>query len=591
MIREAIAIVLLASCAAGCIYWLAALACLRAVLRRPTTTHCFCPFVSILKPVKGVDSDALENFITFCIQDYPQFELLFGVADADDPVVELVEKLKQRFPDRPIRLLVAEPLGTNPKAAILHALSGHARGEVLVISDSDIRVTPDYLRRVVAPLQDPSVGLVTCLYRGERPLNTPARLEALHMDAAFAPSAALAWRLGTRVGLGATMALRASDLSRAGGYAAIADHLLDDHEVASRIARLGLTIEISDCPVACLLGELRFPEQWRREVRWVCGIRTAYPLQYPGLLVTFSTPLALAALIAGKLWPLPIIALCIALAIRWFVGWRSAALLGQRERGYLLWLPVRDVLSAAVWFAGLVGNRVTWRGNHFELRSDGRLDPIPGKRLPSGPLARAIRRLDAYLRRRDGIFEFNQDERCMLRVSVTGAEAEMEFADGTRVRPGEPVCALHLWNEHMVTIPKAGADLKWAMQMQRGMSRSLAQLAEAALHDPRLADARAFGANAVFVMRQGDAQVARMVGRFGFEWVSLDRRPTFRQRLHRFGENFLLLGLQWAFNPAGLRCKVFGRHRNPLWMSRRMLLDRYGRTASSQQLTSQPVTS
>jgi ceramide glucosyltransferase len=583
-------ILLLAACTVSCSFWLVALGCLRSVLKcRDRGDATYQPMVSILKPIKGVDAGALENFASFCAQEYRRFELLFGVADPKDPAVCLIEQLQARFPELSIRLFVAEPLGTNPKAATLHRLAAEARGEVLAICDADIRVGPDFLRRVVARLADPAIGLVTCLYRGEMPRNTSARLEALHMDAAFAPSVALAWKLGTNVGLGAAVVMRRADLERAGGYAGIADHLLDDYEIAARIAGLGLGIHLSDCPVASVLGTMHFPQQWAREVRWSRGIRVVRPLQYPGLLITFSLPLAIAAAAFFPLTPWALTALPGVLAVRLFVAWRAAALLGQRERRYLAWLPARDLLSFAVWLVALFGRHVTWRGQAFVLGRDGRLQPFEPAALPNGLLARAVRRLDAHLRRKQGIFEFSDSPRCVLRVNVAPAEADLAFSDGTEVHAGEPVGVIHLWNEHLTTIPSGGADLRWAITLRKATEFSLGELAKAARYDPRLREVKAFGGTAGFVSRAGVAQVAKMASRFGFDWVPDRRRRSAFRRVHDFFENFLTLGLQWAFNPAGLRGKGFIRPREPLWMSRDALMERYPPAGKRKPPACEPV--
>lgn len=569
-------IVLLAACTVSCAFWVVALGCLWRVLRPRSSKHPqFEPMVSILKPLKGIDAGALENFVSFCQLDYPNFEIIFGVADPADPVVALVKKLQERFTNRSIRLFIAEPLGTNPKAATLHKLAKEARGDVLAICDADVRVGPDFLHRVVWPLADAEVGLVTCLYRGEKPRNLPARLEALHMDAAFAPSVALAWKLGTDVGLGAAVVMRREDLSRAGGYAGIADHLLDDYEIAARIARLGLKIQLSDYPVASVLGSMQFRQQWAREVRWSRGIRAAGPARYAGMVITFSLPLALCAAALGFVTHWAWIAPPAVMLVRLLVAWRAAALLGQRERRYLVWLPLRDLLSVGVWAVGLFGRRVRWRGQEFYLGRDGRLVSVEDVVLPDGLIARSIRRLDAHLRRKQGIFEFCDDSRCLLRVSVEPAEMDLEFADGTIVRAGEPVGVVHLWNEHLLTIPRDGADLRWAMSMRQSMQFTLHELAIAVQTDPRLMRAKAFGGTALFVSRGGPSQVAKMASRFGFELVADNRKPSVLRSTHDFFQNFLVFGLQWAFNPAGLRGKDFLRPREPLYMPRRALLDRY----------------
>ncbi|HXE55383.1 MAG TPA: bacteriohopanetetrol glucosamine biosynthesis glycosyltransferase HpnI [Tepidisphaeraceae bacterium] len=582
MIVEAIFILILAIFAASCAYWLVALLCLRRVLRSAAPTD-FRPSVAVLKPVKGIDSNALENYISFCQQDYPDFEILFGVSSAKDPAVPVINDFKRRFPNHPIRLIVAPPLGSNPKAGILNTLAAETHADVLVISDSDIRVTPDYLRRAVGPLEQPEVGLVTCLYRGESPRSLMACLASLHMDTTFAASAAIGWRMGTDVGLGATLAMRRSDLERIGGYTAIADHLLDDNEIAVRIARLGLKVVLSDCVVASVLGRTRFREQWRREVRWARGIRTAYPLRYPGLLLTFTLLLAHFVAAFTGVWSWAWYAIPLALALRWLVGWQSARLLGQPRRAYLALMPVRDWLSVAVWCAGVFGRRVHWRGVDFLLRPDGRLVNMSETQpLPSGLLAGIFRRVDAHLRKKQGIFEFTDDPECAVRMSVEPAAYDVNLSDGTRVKKGDRVGVIHFWNDHLTRMPAEGPDLTWAIAMRRQLVHSFRLLAAAAQTDPRLMDLPLFGGTAVFASREGEKTVDRVVSRFGFEWVEVPPRNSLFQRLHDFGENFLFWGLMRAFNPGGLRGKKFVRPREPLWMSRKTLLAKYGQAVGQQ---------
>ena len=212
-------------------------------------------------------------------------------------------------------------------------------------------------------------------------------------------------------------------------------------------------------------------------------------------------------------------------------------------------------------------------------QSDGRLIGLDEARRPDGILARLIRRLDAHLRRRHNIFEFSDHAGCLLRICVIRARVAFRFSDGTRINVGDPLGELHLWNEHLPLIPRGGPDLTWAIQLRRMIAESLKQLASAALHDPRLAQVKAFGATAMFASRKGDSQVARLAERYGFDWVTLERPPTFGKRFHDFWENFLLLGLQWVYNPGGLRGKPFLRPREPLWISRQVLLEQHGPVA------------
>jgi ceramide glucosyltransferase len=297
------------------------------------------------------------------------------VADPADPVIPIVERLQQNFPQHSIRLFVVEASGSNRKASVLHHLAGQARHEVLVVSDSDMRVTPDYLRRVVAPLADEHIGLVTCPYRGEAPFNLTAGLEALYLGSTFLPSVIVARRfLDMRFALGATMVLRRSDLARFGGFAAIADYLADDYQIGARVASLGLRVHLSDYVVAYIMGATTFRGQWNREVRWLRCSRVSRPLEYPGILLTFSTPLAVTLALATGFASSGWLVLTVSVLVRWLVAWLVAGYSGdQATRRWLIWLPVRDVLSAVVWCVGGVGRRIVWRDEEFTLEPNGRM--------------------------------------------------------------------------------------------------------------------------------------------------------------------------------------------------------------------------
>ncbi len=363
---------------ASWVYWAIAWWWTRELVH--TRTHpdrSFAPPVSILKAVKGLDYEAFENFASFCEQDYPQFEILFAIADSADPVIPVIERVRRAYPERTIRLVIDPPTQVNRKASHLETLAEAARYDLLVASDSDMRVTPDYLRRVVAPFANPGIGLVTCPYRGVAPLTLTARLEALHMDATFLPAVTVARRfLNMHFALGATIAVRRQALAQIGGFAAVADFLADDFQLGFQIARQGYRVHLSDYVVACVLGRTTFQEQWQREVRWARCNRFSRPLEYPGLVLTFSTPLALLLVLATWGAPFAWLALAISLVVRWLVGWTVMGWIGNREqRRLLVFLPVRDLLSACVWCAGLVGRRIVWRGVKYRVRPDGRLEP------------------------------------------------------------------------------------------------------------------------------------------------------------------------------------------------------------------------
>ncbi|HEY8021146.1 MAG TPA: bacteriohopanetetrol glucosamine biosynthesis glycosyltransferase HpnI [Thermoanaerobaculia bacterium] len=401
--------------AGGWAYWLIASVVLRRFLASPDlASRHFSPAISILKPFKGVDHEAYECFASFCRQDYPDFELLFGSARADDPGVAAVERLQRDFPARTIRWIATGEADGNPKTAILERLASEARGDVLVAADSDIHASPDTVLRLVSALADPAVGLVSCLYRSRGGTTLAARLLCLYLDGGFVPSAVLAYRLaGRRFALGAAMAFRRRDLERIGGYGAFRDRLLDDYEIGSRIAGLGLEVRLSPAVVTHVLGAESFRGQWQRELRWNRGIRVARPADYAGLLVTQTTPTAILLGFATGLWRWGLAAVGATLVLRAVVAHRATADLGGPSLlRNLLWLPLRDLFTAVAWCAGLAGRRITWRGARYLVQADGgvlavspaglRAPPAspgpprsgaPGRRPPGGsPAPRSPRR-------------------------------------------------------------------------------------------------------------------------------------------------------------------------------------------------------
>jgi ceramide glucosyltransferase len=338
------------------------------------------PPVSILKPLKGMDPEIYESFRSHCIQDYPEYEIIFGVSDPQDPAIESVKALQQEFPDRRIQLVIClEILGANVKVSNLTQMLPAARFDSLIVNDSDIRVTPDYLRTVMAPLSDSRTGMVTCLYRGVAATTLGSRLESLGISTDFCPGVLVARQLegGIRFGLGSTLAFRRAELEKLGGFRSIVDHLADDYELGKRIASLGLQVELSSVVVETHLPAYRFRDFFAHQLRWARGVRDARAGGYVGLVFTFGIPWALVALVAsqGSPWSWATLAstLVLHLAVALLVG---VSVLGDRQVLRDAWLiPLRDLIAAIVWFVSLTGDTVTWRGERFRLR-DGKLTRI-----------------------------------------------------------------------------------------------------------------------------------------------------------------------------------------------------------------------
>lgn len=338
------------------------------------------PPISILKPLKGADPEIYESFRSHCLQDYPDYEIIFGVSDPNDPAIESVKALQQEFPDRRIQLLVSPKiLGANVKVSNLAQMLAEARYNYLIVNDSDIRVEPDYLRRATAPLADSRVGMVTCLYRGVAGPTLGSRLEGLGISTDFCPSVLAARQLegGIRFGLGSTLAFRRAELEKIGGFTSFVDYLADDYELGKSIAELGVAVKLSDVVVETYLPSYRLREFVAHQLRWARGVRDARAGGYLGLVFTFGLLWSLLALAAsrGALWAWS------ALAVTMFLRLAVALVVGQsvlRDRQILkyAWLiPLRDLVAAAIWFASLGGHTVTWRGERFHLK-DGKLTRI-----------------------------------------------------------------------------------------------------------------------------------------------------------------------------------------------------------------------
>jgi ceramide glucosyltransferase len=345
---------------------------------RPTPSL---PPISILKPLKGTDPEIYESFRSHCLQDYPEYEIIFGVSDPNDPAIESVKTLQREFPHRRIQLVVSENiLGANVKVSNLAQMLVEARHDHLIVNDSDIRVEPDYLRRVTAPLADPQVGMVTCLYRGVARPTLGSRLEALGISTDFCPSVLAARQLegGIRFGLGSTLAFRRAELEKIDGFASFVDYLADDYELGKRIAGLGLSVKLSDVVVETYLPSYRLREFFAHQLRWARGVRDARAGGYLGLVFTFGLLWALLALTAsqGALWA------WVGLAVTLFLRFAVALIVGRgvlKDRQTLkdAWLiPLRDLIAVVVWIVSLGGHAVTWRGDRFRLK-DGKLSRIP----------------------------------------------------------------------------------------------------------------------------------------------------------------------------------------------------------------------
>ena len=376
-------VIAILGCLSSSIYYLICLWSVRAFLRERREAgvavhppQAFPP-VSILKPLKGTDPDIYESFRSHCLQDYPAYEIIFGVSDPDDAAVASVQQLQREFPERAIRLVVSpNNLGANVKVSNLEQMLPAARFEHLLVNDSDIRVDRDYLRRVIAPLADERVGMLTCLYRGVAAPTLGSQLESLGISTDFCAGVLVARQLegGLRFGLGSTLAFRRTDLDRIGGFHSIVDYLADDYELGKRIAGLGLRVVLSDVVVETHLPAYDLRGFLAHQLRWARGVRDSRAGGYIGLVSTYGLMWVLLALVAAHAAPWSWAVLGATVFLRTAVALAvGRAVLDDRQLLGNLWLlPVRDLVAVAVWAASFAGHTVTWRGDRFELKN-GRL--------------------------------------------------------------------------------------------------------------------------------------------------------------------------------------------------------------------------
>ena len=339
-------------------------------LREEKPTSSFAPPVSILKPVRGSDERFAEAIASHAVQNYPEYEILFGVSDPADPARAEVEKLARDHPSLPIRLIATPTDAPNRKAGILDALAKQARFPFLLVNDGDILVTRDYLREVIAPLRDERIGLVTCLYRGSAG-SFAGQSEALGIATEFAPSVLVARQVGVNeFAMGSTLAFRARELERIGGFAALRDYLADDYQLGKRLTGLGLGVVLARPVVETWLGAGTWREVWKHQIRWARTIRVSRAGGYYGYGITHTVFWCLLALITGS----AVTALA-CYAVRAISGLFIAARVMRDQNALALWwwLPGRDLFGFAVWAAGLVGNKVEWRGERLHIDSAGQI--------------------------------------------------------------------------------------------------------------------------------------------------------------------------------------------------------------------------
>jgi ceramide glucosyltransferase len=356
-------------------------ACLLAAHRilRPTaaTSRSFQPPVTVLKPIYGIDKGLEANLRTLCEQDYHDYQIVLSVQRTDDPALTILRRLAAEYPGR-VTLVVkqSEPVVNGKVQNLVNALAA-ARHEVLVISDSDVRVQPDYLAAIIAPLFDPGVGYVCTLYRAAQADRWFEKLELLSINADFVPGVVFSYWSGVAsFCLGASVAFRRGDLESVGGMACLGDYLVEDYELGRRLIGLGKRMVLVTHAVEVLVG---FPDArgwWNHQIYWDQNTKVAHPVGFFLTILTRAVPFALLYALCRP-DPTGLGVLALAGAIRVGTAAAIAGLyLGDREGVRTMWmLPFRDLLAIVSWSIALSKRSFVWRGHRFGLTSAGRIVP------------------------------------------------------------------------------------------------------------------------------------------------------------------------------------------------------------------------
>ena len=361
--------------------WLAAR---RFPLHQQPADLSFAPAITLLKPIKGCDQHTEACLRSWFIQEYPgEIQVLFAVAEANDPACPVIQKLLREFPRHDAQLIVClERLGANAKVSKLAQLEAHVKHEVIVISDADVKVPADLLANAVAPLRDERVGLVNCFYQVANPATLAMRLEAVAVNADFWSQVLQSQSLKPLdFALGAVMVTRRKQLAEIGGFRALVDCLADDYQLGHRIAQRGHRIVLCPVVVECWDSAMGWGAVWRHQLRWARTIRVCQPLPYFFSILNNATVwpllwLASAGLVVQSLnVSVVMMVATLAVAARMLAAFDLAwRLTRSRQRLCDLWLvPVKDLFQLATWAAAFLGNTIEWRGERYRLRGDGTL--------------------------------------------------------------------------------------------------------------------------------------------------------------------------------------------------------------------------
>ena len=374
-------------CLSAIVYYCLALYAAIDFLAEPTNVDVdFHPPISILKPLCGLDRNTYENLASFCRQDYPTYQIIFGIQDSSDPAITVAKQIVRDFPAIDIELVVSDRvIGANRKISNLSNAVTAAKHDILLLADSDIQVGSDYLMHVVQPLRQQTVGVVTCTYRSLAQ-GLIAAFEALGITTELAPTVLVSRKLtGMTFGIGATIVLRRSVLEAIGGFPAVANYLHDDFHLGRMPTNLGYQVVLSHYVVNHVLATASITDFLQHQTRWNRGIRFSQPWGYTGQIFTFGTVASVLFLLTGHGSTLSWVVLGITWAFRLAMAWMiGVKVLRDPTAKRLLWLvPLSDLVRCALWGYSFIGNSIEWRGRHLQLAEGGQLVSLPSGLRPA----------------------------------------------------------------------------------------------------------------------------------------------------------------------------------------------------------------
>ncbi|MCP4365490.1 MAG: glycosyltransferase [Planctomycetes bacterium] len=356
------------------LYYFFSLFCTMHFFRKKLPGGDYLPPVTVLKPLNGLENGIYENLLSHLNQDYPSFQMVFGVHHDDDPVIPTVKRLMGEFPEKKIELVVSrEVVGPNMKVCNLNNMYFRAENDVIVINDSDTRVGPDYLRRIVSELEDPDVGAATCVYKVRNSSGFGAAIGAFFVNCDFLPSALVAYALGMSFGFGVTIAIKRRALEEIDAFHSLADYIAEDYQMGQRLVSAGYKLRVSNYVVLTEMQKSGFWDQVWHLLRWVSTIRVCRPKGYFFRIFTMGMPFSVLLLIVSNFSGFAITVFF----SHMFARYLTAIVIDVKyleetgDRSLLFFLPMFDLVIFVVWCCGLFMNKVTWGGHTFLLHEGG----------------------------------------------------------------------------------------------------------------------------------------------------------------------------------------------------------------------------